>query len=289
MFEGMIAGWKAAGETRRLVFKDKQLFAYPIIGAIAAMVEFVVMLLLFVLAGSASGGPALGTVVPLFVLFYIVAGFTSTYTIMAMFVAFRSFAGVGGRGKRISIAKAFSAVKPYSILILEWSIFYTVIIMIIRLLESRLRGISGALLGGVISLAVTVVTLFVVPIILDDKVGPLEAMKRSEQMIVKHFGSTFAGLAYSDLYGLAITVLGIVVFVAGVLLGLPVLSLLIMAAGGMLIVFGVLLSYILSNTFKLILYDYVKSGRLPQGFDKNIMKSVARYKNSGRAYPGSFA
>lgn len=100
---------------------------------------------------------------------------------MAMFIAFRSVTA----GNKITMSQAFSQVKPYTKLVIEWSLFYSVIIMIIRLIESRMRGISGIILGAVLSMAIGFATIFVVPVILDEKLTPIKAMKRSASFIIK--------------------------------------------------------------------------------------------------------
>ena len=56
--------------------------------------------------------------------------------------------------------------------------------------------------------------------------------------------------------------------------------------GVVLTVFGVMLNYVTSNTFIFILYEYVNTGKLPEGFTKDMMDKAIRKKKSSRLAGG---
>ncbi len=290
MFENLKNGWALGKATRQLVFKDKTLLLYPIIAVIVTIIEMIAIfaLLIFglVLAPAAVNAAAnsgyttiIGIILLLFL--YIVIVFTSTYVTMAMFIAFRAAIS----GKRISIAASLGQTSQYWVQILEWSIFYGIILTLVRIAESRMRGIVRLLFASIVSVGLALATMFVVQIILDDKVGPIEAMKRSEQTLVHAFGKTFGGIIYSDLYGLMFVVVGVVLIIAGVFAAgaSAIAGVALLVLGFILVLAGSVISGVLSSIFKLILYDYIKTGKFPQGFTKEMLDgSVKQKKQTGQ-------
>ena len=275
MLSNIKKGWELGKATRKLVFKDKKLMVFPLVAAIAVIIEIIAILLPSTLFLAVNSNSFYYFILAL-ILFYFVVTFTSTYIIMAMFIGFRSFSNK----QPIGFKDAFKQVRPYTKLIAEWSLFYAVIIVGIRLLESRIRGIAGIILGAAVAFAIGIATLFVVPVILDKKLGPIKALKESSSFIIKNFGKTFGGLAYVDLYGLAIILLGILALIAGFFL---VSFNLIIGAAVILIGIGIaaiggMITSMLSNIFRLIMYDFLSYGTIPEGFTPDMLKNAVKQK-----------
>ncbi|MCL4376695.1 DUF6159 family protein [Candidatus Parvarchaeota archaeon] len=275
MFSNLKKGWALGKATRKLVFQDKRLMVFPLVAAVAVIAEMVAILLPSTLFLAVNSNSFYYFILAL-ILFYFVVTFTSTYIIMAMFIGFRSFSNK----QPIGFKDAFKQVRPYTKLIAEWSLFYAVIIVGIRLLESRIRGIAGIILGAAVAFAIGIATLFVVPVILDKKLSPIKALKESSSFIIKNFGKTFGGLAYVDLYGLAIILLGILALIAGFFL---VSFNLIIGAAVILIGIGIaaiggMITSMLSNIFRLIMYDFLSYGTIPEGFTPDMLKNAVKQK-----------
>ncbi len=281
MFENLRNGWKLAGATRKLVFSDRRLLLYPVLSAV---IGIALALLIFVpmIIFSANAPEFIAALI----VFYIVTAYAATYTLMALLVAFRSHA----KGMRISMGDALRQTSQYALLILEWALFYTLLVMILRAIESRFRGVSGLIIGGIGSMAIAAATLFAVPVILDNKVGPIKAVEDSVKMIVHHFGNAFGGVAYSDIYGLLFAGPGILLLLVDLLaasaLGV-IAAIAVGVAGLLLIVVGLLISYTTRHVFTLILYDYVQTGKLPKGFDKDIINAAVKRGKRGGASGGA--
>ena len=279
MFENMKKGWALARATRKLVFGDRDLLIYPVLSAIIGFVEFLAIFGSLVLSlfssGAATNSPAVNAafIVEL-VIYYFVVTFTSTYFLMAMMIAFKSYV----RGKRIGMGEAMSQTAQYTKLIVQWALFYTFVIMLIRLLESRFRGLGRLVIGAIASMALALATFFAVQIILDKKLGPVGAVKESTKFIVAKFGSTFGGIAYTDLYTLGIILAGAAVMFLGLLL-LAVSGVaggVLLAVGFIMLVVGMVVNFVLVNIYKLILYEYSNGVALPKGIDKDLVDNSIR-------------
>ncbi|MDE1871601.1 MAG: hypothetical protein KGI06_05185 [Candidatus Micrarchaeota archaeon] len=284
-------GFNIANTTRRIVFRDKQLFAYPIASTV---ISIVVAVLIF---AAAFGIYVFGHMQTLdshvvgFMFFvvaviaYFIIFFIGTYFTMAMLIAFREFS----KGKRITMGQALGMTSQYKKLILEWSAFYIIIATIIHVVEGLIRGalsrygftgniISSFITGGA-NLAFAGAVAFSLPVILDNRTGPIETIKSSTGFILKNFGDTFGGLVFAEIFQIALTLLGLVViFLAFLALPSILLAIALFSIGMVLIVAGLLMRYVLFNCFKLIVYDYKTKKVLPKGFDAKLIESSIKKK-----------
>ncbi|MDE1832928.1 MAG: hypothetical protein KGH58_00745 [Candidatus Micrarchaeota archaeon] len=275
MFENISRGWKLGSEVRKLVFKDKSLFSYPILSAI---ISIIIAAALFIPMFFATQWGTANYVIVLFV-YYLLVTFISTYMLVGMLLSFRAYA----KGKPISIGQALSQANSYTVQIFEWAVFYSIIMMLLRALESRSRGIAGVVLSAVASFALSVAILFVIPVIIDQRAGPIKAIEGSVKFIKDNFGATFGGLLFSDLYSMMFTLGGVAILIVGVIaiaavgaiaIGIAVIGIVLMVIGG-------LVGYMISNVFRLILYDYKLTGKLPAGIDAELIKGSVVSKKQG--------
>lgn len=293
-FDNLVNGFKLGNATRKLVFQDKNLLLYPVIMGLLAAIEVIVIffggLILIgtaaVLGGNTAaisgGGYALTAIaIILMIICYIASTFTVTYLTIAMLIAFRSYMN----GKKISLGDAISQTRPYLTLAFEWAVFYSIVILILNGIESRIRGIGRIVLGVVGSLAITVAIMFAIPAIIDNKVGPIKAVEISAKTLVSHFGQTFGGIVFTDLFSLIIIVLGILVAAAGIFAGAVNigLAIILVGVGIIIIAFGAILGFTLSNVFRFILYEYINGKELPKGIDEQLIKGSIKQKRQSAA------
>jgi len=280
MFENLKAGWALGKQVRKLVFSDRQLILYPLLSSVVVFVEFFLIFASLFINSVVTGGSVSGIlyIVALF-LFYLVSTFTATYILMALLIAFRSYAN----GHKIGMVEAFRQTSQYTTLILEWAVFYSVVLLIVRLIEQRMGAMGRLIFGLAAGVAIGVATIFAIPVILDNKVGPVQAVKQGAEFFVRNIGKAAGGLIYSDLYnlmfiiaGVGLLFLGIVAMVVSVILGGA------MAIFGLiLIVFGGIMNFLTSNVFKLILFEYVNGKPLPKGISKELIdRSLLKNKQT---------
>lgn len=288
----MRAGWKLGSAVRKQVFKDKALLSYMVLSAFVIIMEAVLIFGSFLLVSfpafknnpTSQNNVFLAEAAVALIIFYVASSFTSAYVLMALFIAFKSYTS----GAKISMGEAFRKTSSYSRLILEWAIFYSIIILILRIIESRLRGVGAMVVGIVAGAALSIGVMFAMPVIYEQRVGPIQAMKISAKTFIGHFGSSVGGIAYSDLYGLMFALVGFLIAVVFMLLGDFLSSLILIVVGlGLLLLFiilGATIASTTSNVFRLLLYDYASGKGLPAWLDENLVIKAVRY-NSGRAPP----
>jgi hypothetical protein len=150
-----------------------------------------------------------------------------------------------------------------------------------EVLRERL-GFLGALLGGLFEFAWAIVTYFVVPVLVAEKAGPIEAVKRSSAIIKSTWGESLTGEAGM---GVVSTLL-----ILPVLFGAPVLATLAGTAGdgiGAGVVIALAVAYVVALTvvftalgaiFRTGTYVYATTGQAPAALDAKLLQSAFRRK-----------
>ncbi len=133
--------------------------------------------------------------------------------------------------------------------------------MILRALQER-AGLLGRIIFGIIGIAWTVLTFFVVPVLLYEEVGVGEAIKRSGSIFRQRWGEQFIGNAT---IGLAIFLVAIPVLLVGGLIAAAVplvgIPLLVLAVGALMAVGAAR-----TGVFNAALYRYATTGEASGAF-----------------------
>jgi hypothetical protein len=276
----MKSGWRLARMVRKSVSRDRNLYLFPIMTGILGVVIFAVtFLLLFIMIPvSLASYDFYFYIIGVFIA-YVAVYFVTTLILLGMLICYRSHRTDSPNGFRESLGKAWG----YKSKAFEWALFYSVLIMILRSIESRFRGIGGIVIGAIGSFAITVATFFAIPAILDYNVGPIRAIEHSVSIIRKNFGATFGGIIYIDLYTTIFTLSGLLLLIFSVfLIGSALPLVLLLAISIILIILGLILNFTYLNVFKMILFDYLNGKGLPEGFDEaTIRASFKRSRSSG--------
>ena len=285
MFERMKSGWRLARSVRKSVSRDRGIYTYPIISGLVSVIVFVsTIIALFISVPSGSPYLYLIYFIALFIA-YVVVWFLSTLVVLSMLIAYRAF----NSGSPVSIRAAFGEAWTYRRVAFEWGLFYGVLMMILRIIESRIRGIGGIILGAIGAFIISAATFFAVPAILDYRSGPIKAVEQSVSVIRRNFGQTFGGVAYIDLYTLIFALSGFGLFILGIVLmgsSIGIIApLVLIAAGVILLIVALILNFTYMNILKLVLFDYANGKGLPEGFDEQeINKAIKRRGSGGMAF-----
>jgi hypothetical protein len=169
-------------------------------------------------------------------------------------------------------------------LIFKWSLLSATVGLVLKVLDnlaSRLgKGgqIVASILIGLVGMAWSIVSIFVVPVLVYEGLGPIDAVKKSTQVIRKTWGESLIrhfglGLIQFFVFVLIIVlsfgltyVLANAFEVIGLLIGIGVGALLMLLAG---LIFSV------ANTiFNTALYVYANKSLVPTGFDEETVKDA---------------
>jgi hypothetical protein len=276
-------GLRLAGQSWRILRSHRGLLAYPIAGALIALV--------LVGPPAAAGAYFLddSETVPGVVLLGVAAYFVSFVTAF-MAVALATAADAAMRGEPISFGQGCSNATKHLSAITGWALINAILTVGLRALESR--GTVGEIAAGIIGGAWSVVSLMAIPAIAFEDAGPVHAIKRSVTLFKEHWGGQVTGMAA---IGAGVFLLGMLPAIALIAVGVLMLggddSAGMLAGGGLLVAIGFVLLAVstvlasaLRQVFAVALYRYATAGAVPQGFStEDLENAVHRKGHSGLA------
>lgn len=272
--------WQLAKASLEVLRKDKELMIFPIISALAMVVVsavFLVPSLLSNLVDSMLGAdsPVLGYVV-LF-LFYIVQ-----YTVVYFFnTALIGAALIRLRGGDPTVKDGFKVAMSRLGPIVGWALVSATVGILLNAISGKSkkngRGI-GSIISSLLGAAWNIVTFLVVPVLAAEGLGPIEAVKRSWELLKRSWGEQISGtITIGIVFGL-VGVLGSLLLVgAGVGLSIWLESwvpgLLFGIVLVVFIMFMGLLNSTLSGIFAAAVYTYAIDGQ-SELFDEQLLSGA---------------
>ncbi len=173
-------------------------------------------------------------------------------------------------------------------LIFQWSLIAASVGLILRLLDNlaerfgKIGEIVMRIIIGMLGLAWSILTIFVVPVLVYEGLGPIDAIKKSAQVIKHTWGESLIksiglGLVQFLVFALIILLSGGLTYVLssafqemGLLIGIGVGVLLVLLAG--------LIFSVASTIFNTALYVYANNNIIASGFNEEIVKGAFRHK-----------
>ena len=178
------------------------------------------------------------------------------------------------RGGDPNVASGLRAALRHIHAIIGWAVIAATVGLALQLLRNIARdrfGFLGEIAVSMVGGVWAYMTFFVIPVLVAEGVGPIEAFKRSKSMFMKTWGRQFAAsFGFGLVYILA--VLGALVPTVVLFLVHPILG----VAGGA-IFFAMALGTVaaMEGIFKAALYEY-SNGESPMEFDRETLSSAYR-------------
>jgi len=283
-------GWSMARASYAVLRRYPRLVVFPVISGAALLVVLgAIALSLF---------PQLGSMYDFIhgtnenVWFYV-AGYLVLYvaTVIAVFfnVALIHCALRCHTGQEPSIRDGLTAAATCLPQILGWALVATTVGIVLSAIESMLRdklGFLGGLIGGLFEFGWAVVTYFVLPVLVTERVGPVAAIRRSSAILHSKWGESLAGEARFGLVGLVFYLQAAVLFLVGLAITLSYGAAAAAGLGPLLMVLGVVYALAtsvvlqaLSTIFQAGVYIYATTGAVPPSLDRDLVESSFRLKS----------
>ncbi|MBI3407483.1 MAG: hypothetical protein HY040_03895 [Planctomycetes bacterium] len=278
MFERIERGWRLAMTAFGVLRTDKKLLVFPLLSSIAMVIVCASFLLPLVASDTVrhlfdnNGQNATNAQKIGFFLLAFAFYFCNYFVIVFFNSALVACALMRFSGEEPTLGDGFRASMNRLPQIIAWALVSATVGIILRVIESTSERV-GQFIAALLGTAWSIMTYFVVPVLVVEKVGPIEAVKRSCSVLRKTWGEKLVSGIGVGLIMFVLFVVAMVPAFLGAVIGGPALI-----AGIIITVALVLLLALVSSAVNTIiiaaLYQYAAQDRVPQQFDADTLKGA---------------
>jgi Family of unknown function (DUF6159) len=277
MFDRFATSFALARSSWQVLRTDKQLIVFPILSGLGCLLVLLTFALPFIVHPQWLDVQQFQNAgqVPAWVYIVAFAYYLCNYFVIIFCnAALISCALLRFHGEKPTLADGFQAAAGRLPQILAWAAVSATVGLLLKVVENAHEK-AGAFISAILGTAWTVLTYFVVPVLVVEKLGPFAAMQRSTAILKKTWGEALFGRAGIGFYlfllalpGVALLLIGGGLFASAqqalgaVVLGVAVIYFLVLSAVGSA----------LSGIFLTALYQYAALGELPEGFDRSTLQ-----------------
>ena len=280
MFEKFSQSWALVKASASVLRSDKELLIFPALSAICSLIVIASFMVPIFSAGmfehthDREGRILLGIVTFAFYLVqYFVIIFFNSALVGAATIRLRGGDPTVGDGFRIAMSKLTT--------ILGYAVISATVGLALRVLQDKL-GWLGKIVVGMIGAAWTVATFMVVPVLVNQDVGPVEAIKRSVELLKKTWGENLIGnsgigFVFFLIILAVLAPLGVLGFFA-VSAKSSAAIITVVAVGVVALMLVGLVQAALQGIYAAALYRYAEDGEVGEAFDRNLIANAFRVK-----------
>jgi hypothetical protein len=237
-FDRLSNGWKISITSLKVLQANKQLILFPILSGISILLilgSFITM----VLAGAgwdveAIAAPDETTTVLWLFLYYLVNYFIVVFFNTALIHCTRLYF----HGEEVSIGKGIQFAMSRIGSIFAWAMLAATVGTILKMLEENF-GWIGKVIIGLVGIAWSVASFFVVPVLAYENMGPVDSFKRSAKMMKEKWGESLGGtFSIGIIQLIALIVVSVSLFLLGAVFHL--MAGVLLAVLGAMLVFAVM-------------------------------------------------
>ena len=254
-----------------ILMDDKKLLLFPILSGIITLLVVISFILPIILTGSGLELTTLGPVSSLIVLFlfYLV----SYFVVIFFNVGLISCVHARLQGKEMTVSEGLGNAARHLTSIFIWAVIAATVGLILRMIEDR-AGLVGQIATAIIEGMWTLVTLFVLPVMIFEEKGVGTSIKESFSLFKKTWGESAIGSLSIAIVFMAIGAVGVILLIAAFFSGNAIL---IMAGIALFVILIAVLSVLYSamqGIFMVTLYTYAKTGTVPSAFRKDLIEGA---------------
>lgn len=273
MFQRLSSGFSLARSSWAVLVKDKHLILFPVVSGfllLLVLASFLVPLGTLVdwnqfqQQTEANDGKPPVWVYPVAFAFY----FFNYFVIIFCNSALVSCALMRFNGQEPRLSDGFRMAFSRLPQIFAWALVSATVGMILKAIESNEK--VGRFITSIIGAAWSLMTFFVVPVLVVEKLGPVQAVKRSVSLIGQTWGESLGGRIGIGLVMFLLFLPIILLFVGGAYLlnnGQQAPGIALIVAGVIAVLLHGAISSALNTILMAALYQYASHGKVPDGFE----------------------
>jgi len=261
-------GWALAVQSWRVLMLDKELLIFPLLSGISCF-----LVLASFVAGVLVSGIAQREAAPSETLTWalVFAYYFANYFVIVFFnSALVACAMIRFRGGNPTVADGMRAAGARIVQITAWALLSATVGVILKMIEQRVAAV-GRIVIALLGAAWTIATYFVVPVLVVEKLGPIDAFQRSVTIIKEAWGESLVsnvGIALATFLAAAALIIATAVFTAMLWMMTGSTAILVtgIAAIVVLLILWALVSSALSSIVLSALYLYASEQKVPEVF-----------------------
>jgi len=175
--------------------------------------------------------------------------------------------------KPIGFRESFSYTSKFIKQIVIWALISATVGILLRALEGKFKQagrIASSVIGGIWSL----VTIYVIPILIFENAKATDALKKSGHLFKKTWGENVIASFSISLIFVALGALGIIPLALVVLYGFSELLIMTIVFVVLYWILLAIVSSTMSSIFQTVLYIYATTKQVPSIMDANAVKSA---------------
>jgi len=279
MFERIAIGWQLTKQSFQVLKAEKSLVIFPLLSGIACLMVVASFAAPIWMSGTADlisehqGKSQLEPLAYVVMFFFYLANY---FVIVFFNSALVACAVIRFNGEDPTPADGLRVAMSRLPQIFGWALVAASVGMILKLIESRSEKL-GALVASLVGMAWSIVTFFVVPVIVVEQAGPITALRRSTAILRKSWGESLSANLGVGLITSLVCIPAVLLIGGGVALVSShqlALGVALLAVGGVAVLLISLVSSALSSIVLAALYLYGTTDRVPSAFDETLLREA---------------
>jgi hypothetical protein len=273
MFESFSRSFTLIRESWKVLSLDKEILLFPILSGIALLIVLLSFVIpIFFLGFISNAGPmALGAwYIPVLFLFYLLCYFIIIFFNAALIACARIRLTGGNPVFMDGIRSSMAHIGP----IFLWSLVSATVGLVLRLLEDRFNNIIGQIVLSLIGAAWSLITYFVIPVMIFEEKGTFAAMKESIGLFRKAWGESIIGQASISIVFVILALVGLIPVGIALLSGSSTVFIVLVAVYVIYLAVLMVIATALQGIYNTALYLYAKTGTVPDAFTKEMVETA---------------
>jgi len=272
--------WELMRASWEILKKDREILLFPVISGVVLILvtaSFIAPLFALGISGRSllsEGSHAVNLVIVF--LFYFICYFVIIFFNCAIIACATIRMNGGDPTVSDGLRAAFSFISE----IAAWALVSATVGLILRAIAERSK-LLGKIIASLLGMAWSVTSFLVIPVLVNEGKGPVEAFRRSVHLLKKTWGEELIG-TFS--FGLAFSVLGLPaagLYFLSVISGKGALALGFMVLTALYLIILSVFQSALQGIFQAALYQYARTGEAPAGFEKDLLGDAIQPKYYG--------
>ncbi len=277
MMEKFTHSFQLVKESFEVLKKDKEIMLFPLISAIVTVLLFISFLIpIFFLKFGTESMQITGNFYYILLFIYYIL----SYFIVIFFnTGLITCANIRLNGGDPTFSDGFNNAKRHIGKIFVWALISATVGIVLRIIADR-SDTLGRIVAAIIGMAWSLVTFFVIPVMIFENIGVFESIKKSGYLFKKTWGENVIG-QFS--IGFVFSILGVIGIIPLILSLFTGSFMIIIPVFVLMVIYWVVLGIVsasLDGIFVAALYNYANTGKIPSAYSPELIKNVFQPKSA---------